>query len=178
MQNLKDELRQCFHGRVCLMGIGNVDYGDDGFGVVLSENLKGRLKGSEDNDRYNVINAGTTPERFIQTVAEKGFDDFIFLDAVEVGAETGSVIFMNAGEIVNRFPQISTHKISIGLIAKLIGGDGKTKTWLLGVQPGSVKMGQELTPEVMSTMDILKELLCELLTGSPVNSYGAAQMAT
>jgi hydrogenase maturation protease len=178
MQDLKDELRQCFHGRVCLMGVGNVDYGDDGFGVALSEKLKERLKGSEGEDRYSVVNAGATPERFIQTIAEKGFDDLIFLDAVEVGAEAGSVVFMNAGEIVSRFPQISTHKISLGLIAKLIGGNGKPKTWLLGVQPGSVKMGQELTPEVMSTIDILKELLCELLTVSPMNSYGATQMAT
>jgi hydrogenase maturation protease len=178
MQDLKDELRQCFKGRVCLMGVGNVDYGDDGFGVVLSKKIEERLKGDEDDDRHSVINAGTAPERFIQPIAEKGFDHLIFLDSVEVGAEVGGVIFMNAEEITTRFPQISTHKISLGLVAKLIGWNGKTKTWLLGVQPGSVKTGQELTPEVMSTMEILEELLCELLTVSPMNSYGATQMAT
>jgi hydrogenase maturation protease len=163
MQDLKDELRQCFHGRVCLMGVGNVDYGDDGFGVILSEKIKERLKGSEDDNRYSVVNAGTSPERFIQTVAENGFKHLIFLDAVEAGAEAGSVVFMNAEEIVNLFPQISTHKISLGLISKLIGGNGKTKTWLLGVQPGSVKMGQTLTKEAETTLEILEGVLCELM---------------
>jgi hydrogenase maturation protease len=169
MQDLKDELRQCFHGRVCLMGVGNVDYGDDGFGTILSEKIKERIKVSKDYNRYSVVNAGTTPERFIQTIAEEGFEHLIFLDAVEVGSEAGFVVFMDAAGIVNRFPQISTHKISLGLIAKLIKGNGKIKPWLLGVQPGSVKMGQELTPEVMSTMEILEELLCELMTLSPMN---------
>jgi hydrogenase maturation protease len=178
MQDLKDELRPCFEGRVCLMGIGNVDYGDDGFGVILSEKIKERLERFECKERHSVLNAGTMPERFIQPIVEKGYDHVIFLDSVEAGAEAGSVVFLNAGEIVNRFPQISTHKISLGLIAKLVEGDGKTKTWLLGVQPGSVKMGEGLTPEVMSTIEILDELLCELLTVSPINSYGATQMAT
>jgi hydrogenase maturation protease len=166
MQNLKDELRQCFQGRVCIMGVGNVDYGDDGFGVVLSERIKERYKGSDDGNRHIVINAGTAPERFIQPIAEMGFDHLIFLDAVEVGVEAGSVVFMNAEEIVNRFPQISTHKISLGLIAKLIGGSGKTKTWLLGVQPGSIKIGQGLTEKVKLTLEMIEELLCDLWASS------------
>jgi hydrogenase maturation protease len=170
MQDLNDELRQCFHGRVCLMGVGNIDYGDDGFGVALSEKIKGRLKGSEDEDRFSMITAGTMPERFIQTVAEKGFDHLIFLDAVEVGAEAGSVVFLNAEEIVSRFPQVSTHKISLGLVAKLIGGSGKTKSWLLGVQPGSVKMREGLSQEVETTLEILEGVLCELMSKSATRS--------
>jgi hydrogenase maturation protease len=164
MQDLKDELRPCFEGRVCLMGIGNVDYGDDGFGVILSEKIKERMKGIGYEDRHSILNAGTTPERFIQPIVEKGYNHLIFFDSVEAGAEAGSVVFLNAGEIVNRFPQISTHKISLGLIAKLVEGGGKTKAWLLGVQPGSVKMGEGITPAVKTTLEILEETICELLS--------------
>jgi hydrogenase maturation protease len=164
MSDLKDELRPCLKGRVCLMGVGNVDYGDDGFGVILSEKIKERLKGSEEGQPYTVLNAGTTPERYIEAIAEKGFDHLIFLDSVEAGADAGAVIFMNAEEIMSRYPQVSTHKISLGLIAKLAGGNGRTKTWLLGVQPGSVRIGEGLTQEVSGTLEILEGVLCELMS--------------
>jgi hydrogenase maturation protease len=164
MQDLKDELRQCFMGRVCLMGVGNVDYGDDGFGAILSEKIKEHFKSSENGKHHGVFNSGTMPERFIEPIVEKNFDHLIFLDSTEVGAEPGAVVFLNAEEIMSIYPQISTHKISLGLIAKLVSGNGKTKTWLLGVQPGSVMMGQGLTEEVKGTVEILEGILCELMS--------------
>ena len=167
MQDLKDTLRQCFEGRVCLMGIGNVDYSDDGFGVVLAEKIEERFRARESGDRHEVINAGTVPERFIEPVVEKDFDHFIFFDAVDVGAEGGSVVFLDAEEIMSLYPQFSTHKISLGLIAKLIGRNGRTKTWLLGVQPGSVGIGQGFTEEVKGTLNILEDVLWELLHAAP-----------
>ena len=46
MPDLREQLQQLFQGRVCLMGLGNVAYGDDGFGVRLAEELKaeGRVR--------------------------------------------------------------------------------------------------------------------------------------
>lgn len=165
MRDLHSELRRCFHGHVCLMGLGNVDYGDDGFGTILCEAITEHLKRSgEVEGAHSLINAGTMPERFIQSVAEKGFDHLIFLDAVEFGGEAGSVVFLNTEEILSRFPQISTHKISLGLLAKWIKRSGTTNTWLLGVQPGSVKATQGLTPKVKATLEVLEELLCGLWT--------------
>ena len=39
MPDLREQLQQLLQGRVCLMGLGNVDFGDDGFGVRLAEAL-------------------------------------------------------------------------------------------------------------------------------------------
>jgi hydrogenase maturation protease len=172
MPDLREELQRCFKGRVCLMGLGNPDYGDDGLGVILSEAIIERLEWhGEIAD--NVINAGTSPERFIESIAEQGFDHLIFLDAVEFGGMAGSVVFLNAHEIADRFPQISTHKISLGLLAKSIENSGTTKAWLLGVQPQSIKTEQGLTPEVQTTLEILEELICEFwISGESVTYYG------
>ena len=57
--------------------------------------------------------------------------------------------------MVARFPQISTHKISLGLLAKRAEANGTTKAWLLGVQPESLKPGEELTPAVQATLELL-----------------------
>ncbi len=164
MQDLCEEIRRCFSGSVCLMGLGNADYGDDGFGVQLADSLARRLNTQRQvTGPSAVITAGTSPERFIGTFADEGFDHLIFLDAVEFGGEPGSVVFLGAGEIIERFPQVSTHKISLGLLASVVEENGTTKAWLLGVQPGSLKTERCLTPSVQTTLALLDEMLWSML---------------
>lgn len=164
MPDLHDQLQRCFQGRVCLMGLGNIDYGDDGFGVFLADALTQRLNGAEGSAVHTVMNAGTVPERYLGSIADKGFDHLLFLDAAEFGGAPGSVIFLNAEEMAARFPQISTHKISVGLLAKWAEEGGTTKAWMLGVQPGSLKPVRGLTAHVQTTLSLLTELFSDLWT--------------
>jgi hydrogenase maturation protease len=135
------------------MGLGNVDYGDDGFGVCLAEKLI--AAGVPD-----VIIAGTMPDRWMGEAA--GFDRIIFLDAVEFGGAPGAVVFLDSAQMAARFPQISTHKISLGVLAQWAEANGTARVWLLGAQPESVKSQQQLTPTLQNTL----ELLCDLLKRS------------
>ena len=164
MPDLHEQLRQSVQGRVCLMGLGNVDYGDDGLGVHLTEAVAERLTGlGEGSLAGHVVNAGAAPERFIGPVVQAGYDYLLFVDAVEFGGEPGSVLLLDEDEIEARFPQISTHKMSVHLLAKLIGENGRTKVQLLGIQPGSLKPGQGLSTAAQRTVDILADMLCPLL---------------
>ena len=156
--DLRTQLESCFAHSVCLMGIGNLDYGDDGFGVRLAEELL--AQGMRD-----VVIANTNPERYLGQVADRGIDHLLFLDAVEFGGPPGSVVFMDTEQIVPRFPQISTHKISLGVLAQWAEANGRTKAWLLGVEPGSTKPAQSLTPAVRTTLEALTELLCNIAGG-------------
>ena len=103
-----------FAGRVCFMGLGNVDGGDDGFGVRLAEALA--RAGVPD-----VVIAGTAPERLAGRCADRGFDHLVFLDAVDFGAAPGSVVFLNSQEMAARFPQISTHQHFAGIAGQVRG---------------------------------------------------------
>lgn len=164
MLDLREQLQLCFQGRVCLMGLGNVDYGDDGFGVRLAEALAAFVSADGDASRaHEVVAAGTMPERFIRLLSEKGFDHLIFLDAIECGKPSGSVVFLGAEEMTSRFPQISTHKISLGILAAYIEAEG-TKTWLLGVQPESLGATGTLTPVVQETLESLALLIGDCWT--------------
>jgi len=141
------------HGRrICFMGLGNPDYGDDGFGVRMAEKLI--AAGVPD-----VVVAGTAPENHIGRIASEEFANLVFLDAVEFGAEAGSLILAGSHEIEVRFPQISTHKLSLAVLAKLAESNRKTRAWLLGVQPESLKPGHTLSLAVQRTMSIVRELL-------------------
>lgn len=157
MENLGEQLRNTLQGRVCVMGVGNVDYGDDGFGVYVAEELA--AAGVPD-----VIIAGTTPEHYLGQVAEQEFDYLLLIDAANFGKPPGTVVLLNAGEIVYAFPQISTHKISLGVLARVLEGAG-TRVWLLGVQPESLRPGHRLSPTMQTGMEIVHALLRDL---SPV----------
>jgi hydrogenase maturation protease len=153
MPDLREQLQQCFQGRVCLLGLGNVDYGDDGFGVRLAEELRAvGISGQ-------VILCGTAPERFISRAAEERFDHVLFLDAVDFGGAPGSVVLLDSHQMAARFPQVSTHKLSLGLLARQVEANCGTKAWLLGVQPESLRQGEELSPRVQATLELLLELL-------------------
>jgi len=157
--NLREQLEDTLRGRVCFMGVGNAECGDDAFGVDLAQSLL-------EAGVPDVIVAGNSPERSIATVAALEFDHMVFLDAVELGgrAEPGSVVFLDSGDMLARYPQVSTHKISLGMLAKFVESGGATKAWLLGVQPESIKEKQSLSPPVRKTSGLLLELLSRLKT--------------
>jgi len=163
MPDLRQQLEQCFQGRACLLGLGNPDCGDDGFGVRLAEALiQAGIPG--------VIVAGLTPERVLGRLAQEPYDRIIFLDAVEFSGAPGAVVFLPASELVARFPQISTHRISLGTLARWVEDGGRAQAWLLGAQPVSLKAGLGLSPAVQRTLELLADILRELAAGAPARS--------
>jgi len=152
MPGLREQIQSALRGRVCFLGLGNVDGGDDGFGVRLAEALA--RAGAPD-----VVIGGTAPEPLAGRCAGQGFDHLVFLDAADFGAAPGSVVFLNSQEMAARFPQISTHRLSLGLLAKWVEAGGTTRAWLLGAQPGSLKAACALSPAVQTTLAVLTELL-------------------
>jgi len=168
MSDLRAQLEDALQGRVCVMGVGNVDHGDDGFGVCLAETLA--ADGVPD-----VKVVGKSPERWVGRVAEEGFDTILFLDAVDFGSTSGSLLLLDGRGIEARFPQISTHKISLGLLARCVEGKGATRAWLLGVQPESLHPSAGLSPRLETTLRALCELLCEVLARRPAEAVAGGQ---
>lgn len=142
--DLAARLARLAAGRTCFVGLGNPEQGDDGFGVRLARRLAARCGGGDRG--WAVIVAGTEPERHLGALAAGGYDHVVFLDAAAFGAAPGSVTLLGAAEIVARFPQVSTHRLGVGLLARLLEGGrgGPPRAWLLAVQPESLRAGPEL----------------------------------
>ena len=151
MPGLREQIQSSLRGRVCFMGLGNVERGDDGFGVRLAESLAGA--GAPD-----VLFGGTAPEQLAGRCADSGFDHLVFLDSADFGAAPGSVVFLNSQEMAARFPQISTHRLSLGLLAKCVEAGGTTRAWLLAAQPASLQPAPLLSPPIQTTLAILTEM--------------------
>jgi hydrogenase maturation protease len=124
----------------------------------------------------DVTLAGTTPERYLGGLMRERFEHVLFLDAVEFGAAPGSVVLLDASAISARFPQISTHKISLAVLSQWAQDNG-AKAWLLGVQPESLKPGQRLTETVETTLEALSSLLESLRPQPSLPTAGSQPIA-
>jgi hydrogenase maturation protease len=139
-------------GKTAFVGMGNVDLGDDAVGVVLAEAMQ--AAGIE-----GVFIARTNPENMVARLASGDYENIVFLDAVAAGAPAGSVVLLDAGELEDMFPQVSTHRLSLGTLARLIGGGNGKRIWLLGIQPDSVEMGAGLSAAVAETARLLSRMI-------------------
>jgi len=154
--DLRAELGGKLAGRTCVLGIGDSQWGDDGLGVVLAQSL-------QDAGCPNVVVTGSTPENWVDWARKAGFENVLLLDAVEFPGEAGSVVFLESAQLRNRYPQVSTHKFSLGTLASLIENESKTRVWCLGVKPKSLAPGAGLSEPVKATVELLKELLIGVL---------------
>jgi hydrogenase maturation protease len=166
-------MRTHWQGRVGFLGLGNVLWGDDAAGVCLGRNLAAA-------GVPEVSVAGTSPERWLARREFAGLDHLDLLDAVEMGASPGAAALLDASEMRSRFPQCSTHKLSLGLLAQWIEHEGRTRAWTLGIQPGTLAAASpahlgaqspqpgcegcpacSLTPAVRATVECLRTLVVE-----------------
>jgi hydrogenase maturation protease len=162
MNDLRSNLHRILRGRVCLVGLGSVEHGDDGLGVQLAHDLSvalAHLRPGPAATAPSVLLGGTQPEFQLRRLP-KDLDSVVFLDAVDFGGAPGSVVLLDSAAMRARYPQISTHRLSVGLLAQLVETGSRSRAWLLGVQPESLREGAPLSEKVRVTL----RLLCALLT--------------
>jgi hydrogenase maturation protease len=147
-------LRGC---RVRLLGVGNPERGDDGFGVRLAAALGPRLAGGP----AEAVDAGTCPERYVGVAAEEGYDAVIFADAARFGAAPGALLFASAAELAARPPAAATHRVPLAVLAQYAEGLGM-RAFLLAVEP-ALLVGGALSPAVATTLRLAAELLAGAL---------------
>ncbi len=118
---------------------------------------KPALQGPQAQGAVDVWLVGTDLERHLHRLCAGNWDHVIFLDAADFGAEPGAVTLLDRTEMRARFPQCSTHRLSLGLAADMIEGRGPTRAWLLAVQPKSLRSGEPLSIEVRRAVEALSE---------------------
>jgi hydrogenase maturation protease len=163
MTDLVRELAAWRGRRVCLLGAGAVEHGDDAFGVRLAEALAPRLEAGS----ARAVDVGTSPERFVGRAAEQGFEAVIFADAARFGGAPGTLLFAGTRELQTRPPAAATHRVPIPVLAQYAEGLGMS-AFLLGVEPATLE-GTTLSPEVEGTLRAVAELLERTLGPSAGN---------
>jgi hydrogenase maturation protease len=159
MSGLAPALEALCRGATAFVGVGNTDRGDDGAGVALARRLRA-------HGIAHVFDGAIAPERHLAALRDGSFDTVVFLDAVDAGAEPGSIVLLDASAIAARYPMVSTHKLSLGLLARMTAGEGRPRVWLLGIQPDSIAMRPALSAVVENTVSALALQIADAVVAS------------
>lgn len=142
------------HGKIIFLCIGNDMRGDDSAGPLIAEKLEELLKKNHD---IIVIDTGTVPENYTGVVRQENPSHIIFVDAVEMNSKPGNIRLVNSDEIANY--SISTHAMPLSFMIKYLGSFSNAKIILIGIQPKSLEMSDNISLEVLNGIENLVNIL-------------------
>lgn len=140
--------------KTLLLGIGNILMNDDAAGVLVVKALAEKFDFPEE---LTIMDGGTLGLDILPHL--EGVDRLLVVDAVETGGVPGTLIRMTGDDIpLALATKVSPHQMGLKdllLVADLQGyAPGEMVLW--GVQPGSIEMDLELSPEVARSMGALQ----------------------
>ena len=131
-------------GLTVIVTIGNPLRSDDGIGPYIASCL-------HDTDNLKIIDAGYTPEDSIDEIVALKPSRIIIIDAADFEGTAGEISFVDREHIPET--SLSTHMISLKVIASLLEEDTKAKIKFLGIQPITVEFKEGLSDEIKKTAD-------------------------
>ena len=143
-----------------ILGVGNMLLSDEGVGVHIAQ----KLLQAEMPEGVAVVEGGTDGFRLLNIITEA--DRLIIIDAVKGGLEPGSIYRFDINDVKNVQPgfKTSVHQIGILEVIDLAGLIGKEPTTtVIGIEPKSLAMGMDLSPEVKKKIPKVIELVFEEL---------------
>lgn len=139
--------------RFVVLGVGNVLMSDEGVGPHAVRALAREYAAAPG---VEIIDGGTSAMELLDDMA--GADLLVIMDAVRSGAQPGELVRI-AGDDVPRFftRKLSPHQIGIGdvLACLELMGESPKETVVLGVEPGTLEMGMELSGPVAAAVPAL-----------------------
>jgi hydrogenase maturation protease len=136
--------------KTVVVGIGNVLMSDDGVGVHVVNALRERY---HDTEEITFIDGGTKGLDLLPYI--EGADGLLIVDAVNAGKEPGTVVFVEGRDVPSYLSQkLSVHQISVPDLlfsAEFLGVVPRNLS-LIGVQPLSLEVSIDLSPEVKAAM--------------------------
>jgi hydrogenase maturation protease len=143
---------------IVILCVGNLLLSDEGVGVhVAHELIKTFLP-----PNVSIVEGGTDGFRLIDIITEA--DRLIVVDAVRGGAEPGSLYRFDIDDVRHSPAGFKTSVHQIGILevidlSELIGK--KPHTTVIGIEPKSLAMSMELTPEIRDRIPRIIEMVRE-----------------
>ncbi|MHC4530913.1 MAG: hydrogenase 3 maturation endopeptidase HyCI [Planctomycetota bacterium] len=141
--------------KTIILGIGNTLKGDDGAGPAVCERIAGKICAE-------VIDAGTVPENYIQSIIKKAPQNLIIIDAVDFGSLPGTIKLFETERLSSLV--ISTHTLSPRIFIDMIRNQVKVSVFFIGVQPERTSLGEVLSANVTDAVERLAEALSRVFS--------------
>ena len=145
--------------RITVLGIGNILFSDEGFGIRVIERLQ-ELYAFSDN--VSVIDGGVLGLNLLWVLAET--DHLIVIDAVRNKSRPGTFIRLEGEEIPARIrSKNSLHQVDfLEALTMCQVFDKVPQAVILGIEPQDIEtLSVELTPLIQSTVDLMIETVLQ-----------------
>ena len=149
-EQLISQLDKLRNSRTLILTIGNTLKGDDAIGPLLYQRLKDELC-------VEMIDAGTVPENYIQTIIKKAPENLLIIDAVDFAAAAGTIRIFEPHQL--NLLIMSTHSLSPRIFVDMIRQEIDVQVYFLGIQPLQTQMGSPLSTAVDKAAQQLISLL-------------------
>ena len=146
--------------RVAILGIGNPLRSDDAAGVLVARRLADSPR-IRDLESVLVIDAGHAPENATAGLRRFTPQAVLLIDAAEMSEAPGTVRWVGLEEIDGM--SASTHTLPLSMLAKYLVLELGCEVKILGIQPGSIKIGETVNKSVLQSVDEIVSGLAELL---------------
>jgi len=145
-------------GRVAhLFGVGNAIRQDDALGLEVISSLRRRLRSaSQSLVRIHAPSANT--EGLISNLASRGAR-IVVIDALQAQKEPGTVVCARLSE--TKFGFFATHNVPLRLIPGV--ADNAANTFVIGIQPDVVGVGEGLSDVVKNASNELVAMIADLV---------------
>ncbi len=119
---------------LCIVGLGNLILGDEGFGVHLIRYLRQNYI----FENVDIIDGGTIGFRLIEYFME--YDKLLFVDAIKTDDEPGTIYSFSLEELPPNITFVSSiHEIGLGDVVQQIKFMGRNvKAYAVGIVPLSI----------------------------------------
>jgi hydrogenase maturation protease len=149
------------HGtKTAVLGVGNLLLSDEGVGVHVVQQLMGMAL----PPGVEVIDGGVSGLELLAPFTETG--RLIVIDAVRAGEAPGSIYRFGIEDLTAhpkryRMSMHETGLIEVVHLSRLLGAIPKTT--IIGVEPKSLEMGMDLSPEIRARIPRVIELVYDEL---------------
>ncbi|MGH9103424.1 MAG: hydrogenase maturation protease [Acidimicrobiales bacterium] len=160
--------------RVLVAGIGNVFFGDDGFGPAVV----GRLAGERLPGEVDVVDYGIRGVHLAYTLLDGRHQSLILVDALPMGEPPGTLAVIEvdgSGEVQGAMDAHAMSPAAVLSALAALGGQ-LPRVLVVGCQPGALDCGMALSEAVAAVLDEAVRLVVEVAAAEAAGA-GAAEVA-
>ncbi len=131
--------------KLAVLGVGNIDKGDDAAGVRAAEELRRRLAGAA-CPGLEVFVAHDVPENFTGPVRRSGAAVALVIDAAAAGHRPGTVFPVDPAAVPAE--DVSSHRMPLSTMAAYLERTAGCRVVILGIEPRGFVEGAGLSGPV------------------------------
>lgn len=145
-------------GGIIIAGIGHPFRSDDFVGSLVARDLARKTKPT---GHLRIVDLEDSPENLTHALGQAPPALLILIDSLDAGAAPGSICLVDLSATSDSF--FTTHNIPLELILR--ASPKCPRTILLGVQPKSLDVGDQLSEEVQFTRERIVDELLTMVNG-------------